>query len=54
MISVLLIIGAMIVVEWILGPASSYTLGNFFYVALIFGIVLLAASSFVLIRRRKE
>jgi hypothetical protein len=39
--SVLSVIGIVLLVLWLLGLVSSYTLGGFIYVALIIGLVLL-------------
>jgi len=40
MINILLIIGIILLVLWLLGLVSSYTLGGFVYVALVIGIIL--------------
>ena len=37
---VLLIIGIVLLVLWLLGLVSSYTLGGFVYVALVIGLIL--------------
>ena len=39
--SVLSVIGIVLLVLWLLGLVSSYTLGGFIYVALVIGLVLL-------------
>jgi len=38
--NVLLVIGIVLLVLWLLGLGSSYTLGGFIYVALVIGIIL--------------
>jgi len=38
--NLLLIIGIILVVLWLLGLVSSYTLGGFIYVALVIGLIL--------------
>ncbi|MGA2763719.1 MAG: DUF5670 family protein [Spirochaetia bacterium] len=38
--NVLLIVGIVLLVLWLLGLGSSYTLGGFIYVALVIGIIL--------------
>ena len=40
-INMLFTIGIILVVLWLLGLVSSYTLGGFIYVALVIGIILL-------------
>jgi hypothetical protein len=40
MINLLLIVGLILLVLWLLGLVSSYTLGGFIYVALAIGIIL--------------
>jgi hypothetical protein len=40
MINLLLIVGLILLVLWLLGLVSSYTLGGFIYVALVIGIIL--------------
>jgi hypothetical protein len=48
--NLLLIIGIILLVLWLLGLVSSYTLGGFIYVALAIGIVLVIVS---LVSRRR-
>lgn len=43
MINTLLIIGIVLVVLWLLGIVSSYTLGGFIHVALVIGLILVVA-----------
>jgi hypothetical protein len=38
--SILLVIGIALVVLWLLGLGTSYTLGGFIYVALVIGLIL--------------
>jgi hypothetical protein len=38
--NVLLIIGVVLVILWLLGLVSSYTLGGFIHVALVIGLIL--------------
>ena len=40
MANLLLIIGIILVILWLLGLVSSYTLGGFIYVALVIGLIL--------------
>jgi len=40
MANLLLIIGLILLVLWLLGLVSSYTLGGFIYVALVIGLIL--------------
>jgi hypothetical protein len=40
MISLLLIIGIILVVLWLAGLVSSYTLGGYIHVALVIGLIL--------------
>jgi len=40
MINLLLIVGLILLVLWLLGFVSSYTLGGFIYIALVIGIIL--------------
>ena len=48
--NVLLTIGVVLLVLWLLGLVSSYTLGGFIYVALVIGLILVAVS---LVSRRR-
>ena len=41
MANILLIIGIILLVLWLLGLVSSYTLGGFIYVALVIGLILI-------------
>jgi hypothetical protein len=50
--SVLSVIGIVLLVLWLLGLVSSYTLGGFIYVALIIGLVLLVVGFIPRIRIR--
>jgi hypothetical protein len=40
MANILLIIGAVLVILWLLGLVSSFTLGGFIHVALVIGLIL--------------
>jgi hypothetical protein len=40
MANILLIIGVVLVLLWLLGLVSSYTLGGFIHVALVIGLIL--------------
>lgn len=51
--NVLLIIGIVLVVLWVLGLVSSYTLGGFIYVALVIGLILVVVSLVPRFRRRR-
>lgn len=42
--NVLLIIGALLLVVWLLGLVGSYRLGGFVYIALVLGLILVAVS----------
>jgi len=42
--NVLLVVGIVLLVLWLIGLGSSYTLGGFIYVALFIGLVLVAIS----------
>ncbi|MGD0724440.1 MAG: lmo0937 family membrane protein [Spirochaetia bacterium] len=48
--NLLLVIGVILLVLWLLGLVSSYTLGGFIYVALVIGLVLVVVS---LVSRRR-
>jgi hypothetical protein len=50
--SALLVIGIILVVLWLLGLVSSFTLGGFIYVALVIGLVLVVVSLVPRIRGR--
>jgi hypothetical protein len=54
MVNILLVIGIILLVLWVLGLASSYTLGGFIYVALIIGLILVVVSLVPRIRRRRR
>ena len=53
MFDILLIIGVILLVLWILGLVTSYTLGGFIYVALVIGLILVAVSFVVRLRGRR-
>jgi hypothetical protein len=53
MVNILLVIGIILLVLWVLGLASSYTLGGLIYVALVIGLVLVVLSLVPRIRRRR-
>ena len=52
--NILLIIGIVLLVLWILGLASSYTLGGFVYVALVIGLILVIVSLTTRVRGRRH
>jgi len=43
MINALLVIGIILVVLWLLGIVSSYTLGGYIHVSLVIGVILVVA-----------
>ena len=45
--NLLLLIGGILLVLWLVGFGSSYTLGGLIYVALVLGIILVVVSLFV-------
>ena len=49
---VLLIIGIILLVLWLLGIVSAYTLGGFIYVVLVIGLILVVVSLVTRTRRR--
>ena len=51
--SVLSVIGIVLLVLWLLGLVSSYTLGGFVYVALVIGLILVVISIIPRIRGRR-
>jgi len=51
--NLLLVIGVVLLVLWLVGFGSSYTLGGLIYVALVVGIVLVVVSLFVRFRGRR-
>jgi hypothetical protein len=53
MFNILLIIEVILLVLWLLGLVSSYTLGGFVYVALVVGLVLVVVSLIPRIRGRR-
>ena len=52
MFNALMVIGIILLVLWLLGLVSSFTMGGFIYVALIIGLVLLVISLVPRFRRR--
>jgi hypothetical protein len=52
MANILLIIGVVLVILWLLGLVSSYTLGGFIYVALVIGLILVVIWLVTRVRRR--
>jgi uncharacterized membrane protein len=52
MVNVLLIIGIVLVVLWLLGLVSSFTLGGFIHVALVIGLILVIV--WVVMRYRRH
>jgi hypothetical protein len=53
MFDVLLVIGIILLVLWVLGLVSSYTLGGVIYVALVIGLILIVVSLVPRIRGRR-
>ena len=53
MTNLLLIIGIILLVLWLLGLVSSYTLGGFIYVALVIGLILVVVWIVVRYGRRR-
>jgi len=53
MTNILLIIGIILLVLWLLGLVSSYTLGGFIYVALVIGLILVIISLVTRFRGRR-
>jgi len=51
--NVILIVGIILLVLWILGLGSSYTLGGFIYIALILGLILVVVSLVTRFRGRR-
>jgi hypothetical protein len=53
MINLLLIIGIILLVLWLVGLVSSYTLGGFIYVALVIGLILVVVWLVLRFSRRR-
>ena len=53
MANVLLIIGVVLMILWLLGLVSSYTLGGFIHVALVIGLVLVVVWLVMKVSRRR-
>jgi hypothetical protein len=51
--TILLIVGVILLVLWLLGLASSYTLGGFVYVLLVIGLILVIVSLMTRFRKRR-
>jgi hypothetical protein len=51
-VNILLVVGIVLLVLWLLGLGTSYTLGGFIYVALVIGLILVAVALFARYRRR--
>jgi uncharacterized protein (DUF58 family) len=51
--NVLLIVGIVLLVLWLLGLGSSYTLGGLIYVALVIGLILVIVALATRFRRRR-
>lgn len=51
--NVLLVIGIILLVLWLLGLGTSYTLGGFIYVALVIGLILVVVSLVTRFRGRR-
>jgi flagellar biogenesis protein FliO len=54
MSNLLLIIGAILVVLWLLGLVSSYTLGGFIHIALAIGLILVVVWIVTRLSRRRS
>ena len=52
-VNILLIIGIVLLVLWLLGLGTSYTLGGFIYVALVIGLILVAVALVARYRRHR-
>lgn len=52
--NILMGVGVVLLVLWLLGIVSSYTLGGFVYVALVIGLVLVGVSFFTRYRLRSR
>lgn len=53
MINLLLIIGIILLVLWLVGLVSSYTLGGFIYAALVIGLILVVVWLVLRFSRRR-
>ncbi len=53
MANILLIIGVVLVILWLLGLVSSFTLGGFIHVALVIGLILVVIWLVPRITRRR-
>lgn len=51
--NLLLIVGIILLVLWVLGLVSSYTLGGYIYVVLVIGLILVVISLVPRIRGRR-
>ena len=52
-VNILLIIGIVLLVLWLLGLGTSYTLGGFIYVGLVIGLILVAVALVARYRRHR-
>jgi hypothetical protein len=50
-VNILLIVGSVLLVLWLLGLGTSYTLGGFIYVALVIGLILVVVALVARYRR---
>jgi hypothetical protein len=53
MANVLLIVGVVLVILWLLGLVSAYTLGGFIHVALVIGLILVVVWLVMRFSRRR-
>lgn len=53
MANILLIIGVVLLILWLLGFVSAYTLGGFIHVALVIGLILVAVWLVMRFSRRR-
>jgi hypothetical protein len=53
MANVLLIVGVVLMILWLLGLVSSYTLGGFIHIALVIGLILVVVWLVMRVSRRR-
>jgi hypothetical protein len=53
MINILLVTGVILLVLWLLGLVSSFTMGGFIHVALVIGLILVVVSLVPRLRGRR-
>jgi hypothetical protein len=52
-VNILLVVGIVLLVLWLLGLGTSFTLGGFIYVALVIGLILVAVALIARYRRHR-